>query len=148
EDPQATVLVWDVRRADLPRLSDEPKLRIRADGTASIHDPYGPGKPIQTQLTAAELQQLLQFAIYEQGFFRLDQRRLIGLIQSARWQRGSTKAESGLPTTMLRIHADEHEHEVICAAPRRYADHSVELQPLAKLETRLEQLVTWAYAGG
>ena len=45
----SVVLSWDVRRSDVPRRTDEPALQVRADGTVTVRDPYGPGKQVEAQ---------------------------------------------------------------------------------------------------
>jgi len=136
-DPQAIVLLWDSQRGDdLPRRGAEPLLTIRADGTAVVTDPYGPGKTIQTRLTATQLNDLLRFAIQKQQFFQLDERQL-----------GIPETKAGRLATMLQIQADGQERALRCTDLARQAQQTEAAQHLLAVQHRLERLITWIHAG-
>jgi RNA polymerase sigma factor (sigma-70 family) len=148
EDPQAMVLVWDYLRPELARKTEEPLVRLKADGSLTVNDPYGSGKPIATKLSAKELQAVLRFAIREQSFFAMETDKLQGQIRAERRQKGLSANEATLPTTVLRIAGDGQQKELRCADLRRYADSSPATKQLVAIEQRLERLIAWAYAGG
>jgi RNA polymerase sigma factor (sigma-70 family) len=136
-DPQAIVLLWDNQRHDeMPRHSAEPLLIVRADGTAVVTDPYGPGKTIETRLTATQLNDLLGFAVQKQQFFHLDERQL---------RVDETKA--GRLTTVLQVHADGQERTLRCTDVAAQAQHAEAAQRLLAVQQRLERLTTWIHAG-
>ncbi|MBL8797361.1 MAG: sigma-70 family RNA polymerase sigma factor [Planctomycetia bacterium] len=133
QDPQAAVLVWDQRRQDdLPGINDEPQLVIRADGSLVLTDPHGPGKRIETRLPPADLQDLLRFAIHNQGFFQLDKRQI---------------PSAGRLTTTIHIVADGNDCRLQGADLVRYAMTSSAARQLLAIQQRLESLNTWLHAG-
>src|SRR5262249_19214242 len=140
DDPQATVLLWDTRRTDLPRQTEAARLQLRSDGTVSVHDPYGPGKSVAARLSPAEMQDVLGGVVHANRFFSMDQRTIDALAQI---QPGTNSL-----TTQLRVCADGREHEIQFGDLRRLAGTVDEARQLAAIEERLERLVTWAYAGG
>ncbi len=135
-DPRATVLLYDVRRADLPRQTEGPRLRLTADGTVTALDPYGPGRQAAVRLPADELQTLLRFILREHGFFGID--------SNACKKQG--RAETA--TVVLQVHADGREHEVRCPDFAHLGEDAPEAGHLRAIGRRLERLAGWAYAGG
>jgi RNA polymerase sigma factor (sigma-70 family) len=148
-DPQKTVLLWDTRRPDLARHTEEPRLLVRADGTVRATDPYGPGKPVEIKLSARELQEVLRAVVHEHGFFQLDELKVREQLRADRLNRGlAAGAEADLPDSIIRICADNRELEVRCPDLRSGGERSPDVSKLQAVEKRLERLLTWAYAGG
>src|SRR5262249_37304716 len=110
-DPQAVVLLWDNRQPDLVRKSAEPRVRLLADGTLTVNDPYGPAKPVHAKLPAEDVQDLLRYVLREQGFFRLEGKAIQDQIRAEQMKRGRIANDRSLPTTLLRLLADGREHE-------------------------------------
>jgi RNA polymerase sigma factor (sigma-70 family) len=148
KDPQAVVLTWDHWRADLPRMKDAPALRILADGTVQANDPHGPGIAVQAKLSAAELQELLRFAVREQGFFKIEQRQLQERLRPLPGGAPPPSDDVRQTRTSLRVQADGREHEIRCPDLRLHAEDCSEARQLLAILERLEHLRAWAYAGG
>jgi hypothetical protein len=147
-DPRKVVLLWDHRRADLPRSREEPQVSLLASGCLTVSDPHGPGKTLTLELSAAEVQGLLGFIIHDQGFFRIDAASVRDSIRTAQGQDGLAQSSGATGSTLLRVLADGREHEVRCVDLRAYADCTPETKRLAAIEKRLERLVHWVHAGG
>jgi RNA polymerase sigma factor (sigma-70 family) len=135
-DPRATVLLYDVRRADLPRQTEGPRLRVTADGTVSALDPYGSGRPAAAHLSSDELQGLLRFVLREHSFFGIDGGAL------------TRQGRTGAATAVVQVRADGREHEVHCPDFARLGQDSPDADHLRAIGRRLERLAGWAYAGG
>src|SRR5262249_30177371 len=116
QDPQKTVLLWDVQRPDLQRKSEAARVVVRADGTVTVTDPYAASKAGEVKLSLAELQVLLRSIIHEHGFFRLDEKKVSEQVRAAR---GVAKADAELPTTVIRVCADNREQELRCTGLRQ-----------------------------
>ncbi len=135
-DPHAVVLLWDVRRADLPRQSDGPRLRVTADGTATALAPYATGRSAVARLSPDELQSLLRFVLREHGFFAIEGKSL------------GEQGRAGPATVLLKVQADGREHEVRGPDPSRLGGESPEAGHVRAIGERLERLAGWVYAGG
>ncbi len=148
DDPQKVVLLWDFRRADLPRSKEEPQVRLLANGSLTVIDPHGPGKTLVMKLSAPEVQELLDFVIHDQGFFTLDSGKVQACIRAAQLQDGLAPSTVEMDATVLRVCADGREHVVRCSDLHSYADRADETKRLAAIQQRLQRLVHWSYAGG
>jgi hypothetical protein len=148
EDPKSVVLMWDYRRPELQRQTEEPQLQIRADGSIVARDPYGSGQPVEAKLSQRQLQELLQFTVRNQSFFTLEQASLQEEILAEQRRRGLALDAAARPLTVVHLCADGKAKELHCADLRRFGDSSPQTRQLAAIEQRLEQLLSWTYAGG
>ncbi len=146
KDPEQVILSWDSSRSDLPRTKEGPTLEIQAKGTVAVNDPHGAGKPVEAQLSADQLQQLLQFVVREQSFFALDSAKLEQDLRAARRKEGISS--EGRVVDEVRVRADAKDHEVRGQDIAANAERTAEAKKLAAIVHRLEQLKAWAYAGG
>jgi RNA polymerase sigma factor (sigma-70 family) len=135
-DPRAEVLLYDIRRTDLPRQTEGARLCLTADGTVTAHDPYGSGGSATARLSAGELQGLLRFVLREHRFNALDRGSLEG------------PGRSGAATVSLEVQADGRKHALRCPDPAHLDPHVPEAGHLRAISERLEKLAGWAYAGG
>lgn len=133
-DPSAIVLLFDWRGGYTPpRTTNEPYLTIRADGLATLVDPFGRKPTVRARYTPAQLDDLLEFVVRKHRFFDLDTDRLA---DEAR--RGPRIMD--VSTTVVRVSAVNRSHEVHCRGAVPYAEAlpgAVSLQDFAAIERRL-----------
>jgi hypothetical protein len=113
-DPKTVVISLDYRGAGPGpgRWSDEPYLVIRADGTATAHNPYGQRVAKDEGIVEArELQELLQFAVQECSFFECDDEQLRKIIaEHTASKKLAEAADAGY--AIIRIRTRDKDHEV------------------------------------
>jgi hypothetical protein len=112
EDPSLIVITadWPVafRLRGRPRLSSNPVLAIQADGGVTI----GENNEVKGKLTAAELQELLRFAINENSFFQITERAALDGLRAEQMRCGRFYTMIDTPRTVIRIRTATTDHEV------------------------------------
>jgi hypothetical protein len=160
-DPQAAVIEWrSVGGQAEPALDSD--LIVRANGEVTVGSRLTGGGPVEDRIPAPQLQELLSFAIDENGFFAIQPEQVDRQIEAS--QRAGPDASAGeaievptgppyldAATTVLIVAADGRRHEVrqqgLFAATREHP----EIQALAQLraiELRLLELAQQIAADG
>ena len=153
-DPEAVVIRWHSEGGQGGRAAD-PDLVVCADGSVTVGSRLTGGRPLEGRIAAAQLQELLRFALDENGFFEIDAGQLERRIEAGQRARadagtagGAVAVPTGPPyldagTSVLMVAADGRRHEVrqqgLFAALREHP----EIQALAQLraiELRLLEL--------
>src|SRR4051812_35984928 len=62
------VILMDSKGGMLRRVSEDPQLKVLADGTVLVGDPFGLGRAAEGKLSLEELQGLLRFVLDEEKF--------------------------------------------------------------------------------
>jgi hypothetical protein len=153
-DPNAVVMQWR-SDGDLAGEASGPDLTLRADGRVTLGPRFGLGRPVEGRITAAELEELLRFALDRNAFFAFEPVKVARQLE----QSGAAQARSSPPgeavavpagppyidagTTTILIAADGRRHEVsyhgLFAAAREHPD-SEPLAQLRAIELRLLDL--------
>jgi hypothetical protein len=143
KDPNAVVVQLDyVGGHTLPRKTNDPFLRIRADGRVTLIDPFGQLKPVETKIASDNLLAFLKFALEEHNFFALETLSLERAIQDeARRRKLPTIVD--LPTTVVKIQTADRTHEVRCYAPEFYAEQLPGLQPVQHFQAIHQRLARY-----
>jgi hypothetical protein len=142
-DPKAVVVHWR-SEGGLAGEASGPDLTLRADGTVTLGPRFGHGRAVEGRITAAELQELLRFALDENAFFSFDPVQVARQLEdSAERARASPQGEAlavpgGPPymdagTTTILIAADGRRHEVSYHGLFAAAREHPESRPLAQL---------------
>jgi hypothetical protein len=150
-DPNAAVVEWRSTGGQAEQASD-PDLVVRADGTVTVGRRLTGGRPLEGRIPPARLQELLDFALDDNGFFEIDAGQLERRIEASRRARadGGSAGEavavpSGPPyldagTTVVMVAADGRRHEVsqqgLFAAAREHPEIAA-LAQLRAIELRL-----------
>lgn len=134
DNPSANILTFDWRGGYTPpRVNVAPYLTIRADGLATLVDPFGKRPTVQARYDQRQLRELLDFIVREHRFFDLDSDRLAADIR-----KGPRILDAG--TSVLRVSTANRTHEVRCHAAVPYAEalpQMTDLQHFAAIERRL-----------
>ena len=131
-DPQAPIITLDYRGGlppPIPRKNKDPYLVIRADGHATVNDPFERKPRVEGKLSPAALAELMDFIVRENNFFALDSDTIKKNIE-ARLTKGHV---TDLPTTFVWVKSGEREHEVRCYALFVYAEKFPDIHSLAQL---------------
>jgi hypothetical protein len=161
-DPQATVIEWRSVGGQAEPAFDSD-LIVHANGEVTVGSRLTGGRPVEDRIPAPQLQELLSFAIDENGFFAIQAEQVESQIEASRPAGADVGAAgealavpTGPPyldagTTVLIVAADGRRHEVrqqgLFAAAREHP----EIQALAQLraiELRLLELAQQIAAGG
>jgi hypothetical protein len=152
QDKSAAIVTLDYRGGyGLPRQDSRPPLTIFADARVRVVDTAGKASPLETKMSAEELQDLLRFAIDDHKFFEFD--RTIAnrevLVESKK--SGFEFSTFDGVETVIRMRTAEREHEARFYALydhiRAYPDAKL-LANLAAVEERLLHLLKIVKAGG
>ena len=142
-DPSTAVIVLEDRGyvGFSFRTNFNPVLTVRADGSVTAVDPLGDANGLQGSLSPAELQDLLRFAIEEQGFFSFTPS---GIFEPVPPESACiTFLNSHSKSTYVRIQTEDRQNEVL-------VDLSMGKQAIEKfeiLETRLRGLAEVVKSG-
>jgi hypothetical protein len=161
-DPEAVVIRWRSEGGQADQAAG-PDLEVRADGTVTVGSRLTGGRPVEGRIAPARLQELLRFAIDENGFFGVAPEQLerqIEASQRSQAEAGSAGEAVAVPTgppyldagtTVLTIAADGRRHEVrqqgLFAAAREHPDIAA-LAQLRAIELRLLELAEEIAAAG
>ena len=152
-DPKAVVVQW---RSDggLAGETSGSDLTLRADGAVTLGPRFGHGRALEGRITAAELQELLRFALDENAFFSFDPVQVARQLEDSAERAPSSPPGEALAvpagppymdagTTTILIAADGRRHEVsyhgLFAAAREHPE-SRPLVQLRAIELRLLDL--------
>lgn len=140
DDPTAVVMEFDWSGGYTPpRKTKDPYLRIRADGSATLINPFKNEPAIRSRMTPKELSEFLKFAIEKQGFLALTDADIKEAADAEQKARG-IEAIPDAPTTVIRIFGDDEMHEVRCFASMLFADPPSKFETLRRfvaVETRI-----------
>jgi beta-lactamase regulating signal transducer with metallopeptidase domain len=146
KDPKAVILLFDFlgRQMLAPRVSDEPHLKILADGTAVAGAPYGKRKRLTAKLSAQHVQQLLRFVLDEQRFREINDKD-VGIPAGA--------IVSDAQRAVVEVQCDGKRHQVrfIPGIDISRAASEGEESPAARIlaiRLRLSQVSAEMHAGG
>jgi hypothetical protein len=149
-DPKAAVITFDHMGGGIRRVSNDPVMIIRADGTVTVSDPWGLGGAAESKLSAQELQNLLRFIIRDKEFFDFDQAKVQKQMDEE-MRKGPAIAVRGAYTTIVRVQADGRDHEARYYALSTFGNHYAKVKALGQLrdvEARLQRVQMTAVAGG
>jgi hypothetical protein len=129
EDSTAVVLEFDwIGGYTPPRKTKDPYLRIRADGSVTLINPFKNEPPIRSRMTQQQISELMNFVTERQGFLRLTDADIREAADAERKARG-IESIPDVPTTVIRIFGEDEMHEVRCFASMLFTD------PISKYET-------------
>ncbi len=148
KDAKVVVVSYDPGAGGFVRKGPPPFLQIRADGrvlVTNLHD----GTRKEGKLTARQLQDLLQFVIKGQEFFKVTEARIAAGIKAAA-AKGPFIAVGGAGTSVIAVHANGKKHEVKFRAAGTYLRVYPKVEELARfaaVEKRLADLARSVAAG-
>lgn len=143
KDPNAVVVQLDyVGGYTPPRKTDDPYLRIRADGRVTLIDPFGKQKPVEAKLTPENVLAFVKFAVEEKGFFAIDSATMEREIK-AEAKRLKLPTVLDLPTTVITVRTAEGTHEVRCYAPDFYAEQLPKLKSVQDFQAVHQRLTAY-----
>jgi len=151
-DKRAVVVTLDfIGGFGPPREDKRPPLTIFADARVRVVDTAGKVRPLETKMSAEELQDLLRFAIDDHKFFDFDE-----AIANREVSEEAKKTEFSFSTsdgfdTVIRIRTAEREHEARfyeLSAHAYYYPDAKRVGDLAAVEERLSHLLNIVRAGG
>jgi len=143
KDPNAVVVQLDyVGGYTPPRKTNDPFLRIRADGRVTLIDPFGQLKTVETKISSENLLAFLTFALEENNFFALDTASLERAIPDEA-KRGKLPTLVDAPTTVVTIRTADRVHEVRCYAPEYYAEQLPGLKAVQHYQAIHQRLVRY-----
>jgi hypothetical protein len=142
-DPSTAVIVFEDRGSMgwSFRRNYNPVLTVRADGSVTAVDPLGDANGFQGKLSPSELQDLLRFAIEEQGFF--------SFTPSGVFEPVPPEAEcilsgnSHYKSTYIRIQTRDRQHEALADQGRG----GIPIEQFEILEKRLRRLAEVVKSG-
>jgi hypothetical protein len=163
-DPKAVVIQWR-SGGGLAGEGSGRDLTLRADGTVTLGPRFGHGRTREGRISAAELQDLLRFALDQNAFFAFDPAQVARQLEASSAARTPARppgealaVPAGPPymdagATTILIAADGRRHEVSYHGLFAAAREHPESRPLAQLraiELRLLDLAQQiaAAAGG
>ena len=151
DDPKAAVIVLDYRGGRLRRKTDDPVLTILANGSLRIANPWGMSREVKSQLSPAELQELLSEIITENRFFEADSDGIKTAVLEAARAKGRIGRILDSSTVSIRVRVNGKEQEVSYYALSFFAKRHpevAELQRLNAVNKRLDRLMSFIRAGG
>jgi hypothetical protein len=119
------VITLDTNGGMILRRNQDPVFQILSDGTATVGNPFGMGRPVTGKLTADQLQDLLHFILDEEKFAD---------ITPADMQRPGNIRVTGATTTMISVDADGNHHQAGGAAVELLAQQAAPHSPAARFE--------------
>jgi len=152
QDKSAAVVTLDFRGGfGPPRQDSRPPLTIFADARVRVVDTAGTVSPLETKMSAEELQDLLRFAIDDHKFFDFDEAMATREVLAESKKAEFSFAVSDGIETVIRIRTAEQEHEarfyVLSDHARAYPDAKL-VRDLQAVEERLSHLLNIVRAGG
>ena len=152
QDKSAVVVTLDFRGGyGLPRQDSRPPLTIFADARVRVVDTAGKVSPLETKISADELQDLLRFAIDDHKFFEFDRAMAAHEVSEESKKTGFSFSASDGIETVIRIRTAEREHEArfysLSTHARAYPD-AKRVADLAAVDERLTHLLYIVKAGG
>ncbi|MEQ8787009.1 MAG: hypothetical protein RIC55_11945 [Pirellulaceae bacterium] len=144
EDPEAAVIVLDFKGGFTPpRISEEPTMTIRADGSVVIPAKFEGQKSFRGKISREELNELLDFAIEENKFLEYDAAKVAEKLAAG----GPRFAVADAATTVLKINVNGETKEASHYA-LGMTRNVEELQRLFAIQQRLMQLQSVIQLGG
>jgi len=137
---------------ELPRQNIYPSLTVRSDGSVTITDSLGRGKPIEATITEEEVQELLRFSLNDQEFMEFTNANALQDIAVQSAQCGRTlrlKADTG--TTVIHIRTADLDHEASFNSLGVFAEAYPGIKSLGQfwtIEKKLNHFMEEVKAGG
>jgi hypothetical protein len=141
KDPKAIVLSYDPGAGGFIRKGEPPYLKIQADGAVTVTSLFD-GSKQEAMLTPAQVQELLQFAVKDNDFFNLTEKKIADAI-SAETPKGTGLAVGGAGTSVIKVEANNKRHEVSYRGGSAYLQAYPKAKALAQyvaIEKRLADL--------
>jgi RNA polymerase sigma factor (sigma-70 family) len=139
-DPNAAVITIDFLGGGIRRISNDPVMIIRGNGTVTVSDPWGFGAAGESKLTPRELQDLLQFIIRDRNFFGFNAEKVQKAVGEQVKAGGPAIAVGGGSTVIVRINADGKEHEARYYAVETFAKQYPKVKELGQLRDIADRL--------
>ncbi|RMG33510.1 MAG: hypothetical protein D6725_15515 [Planctomycetota bacterium] len=112
QNPGTVVIAFDYEGGFTPpRQNQEPRLAIRADGTAVVGAPFGRRKRIQGRISPQRLSKIVSFLLDELHLATFDEEKIKQAVARENRKRGRFVPRiADAPTTVVRIRADGREY--------------------------------------
>ena len=142
-NPSTAVITLDYQGDRLRRIDDAPTLSIYANGNVVMPQNYAHSQAYQTQITGAELQQLLDFIIRQNQFFSYQAAKVNAKLSNLKRQ----PLPVHYSTTVISINADNRQQEVRLPALGK-GPMVVETRRVLAIKQRLDKLMSFVKLGG
>jgi hypothetical protein len=143
KDPDVVVVQLDyIGGYTPPRKTNDPYLRIRADGRVTLIDPFGKQKTVEVKLSPENVLAFIKFAVAENDFFALDSVAMERAIKDEA-KRLKLPTILDLPTTVVTIRTADRVHEVKCYAPEFYAEQLPDLKSVHQFQAVHQRLARY-----
>lgn len=142
---ETAVITLDYQGSRLKRINDAPTLSIYADGRVEMPRNYAHMRAYQGQISPAEVQALVEFAIRDQQFLSFDETVVKAKISA---HPGTAQPlPEHLATTIVRIHTNDVD-KTVSYFGLGHGPRVTETEQLTAIRSRLDRLMAVIKLGG